>query len=493
MNIADSSEDSTVIETQNSAHPPQLEQTNCPFYSVLPDSGYSIINVPILQPAPEQHNLAIVMENSEDSTRLDWVAEPDSEQQAQVNSEFQQMLTLNEELRQANSDLYTQVEHLKTELAEAEKIFQWQKTRSSVTESIFEQQNQELAAAQEQIRLLSENLESARQTVQHQEIYIDTYKSQLQISQQRIAQLERECSSLQTNYTEQSQQLLHLENTCRELRARLMRQQRQTLQFKAALEKCLETSIPQESSEYPSGIPDIHKKHSRFSQKARSLFPNAQPIKPWSAEPELETNPLSNSWVEPSTPPLDTNSATVTPPVSEPHTSPSPSPSPQVSELAADSEIFTAESVSHLNQQIDSLIQMFFVSQSPSSPTESVPPQAEETLIVDHAVAAEKEEEPQTPIVEIPDHTHHSSPSNQTVSVVNEPIILSTQPEPQNMTVELEDYWLDTSTATPPISTTEAIPDSYSPSPLIYPDRPPKGRKSLASVELPNFRRPQMK
>jgi predicted nucleic acid-binding Zn-ribbon protein len=490
MNIADSSEDSTVIETQNSAHPSQLEQTNSPFYSVLPDTGYSIINVPILQPAPEQHNLAIVMEHSEDSTRLDWVAEPDSEQQAQVNSEFQQMLTLNEELRQANSDLYTQVEQLKTELAEAEKIFQWQKTRSSVTESIFDQQNQELAAAQEQIRLLSEHLESARQTVQHQDIYIDTYKSQLQISQQRIAQLERECSSLQTNYTDQSQQLLHLENTCRELRARLMRQQRQTLQFKAALEKCLETSIPQESSEYSAEIPDVHKKQSRFSKKARSLFPNAQPIKPWSAEPEPETNPLSNSWVEPSTPPLNPNSTTVTPPVCEPHT---PPPSPQVSEVAADSEIFTAESVSHLNQQIDSLIQMFFVSQSPSSSTESMPPQAEETLIVDYAVAAEEKEEPQTPIVDIPDHPHNSSPSNRTAAIVNEPIILSTQPEPQNMTVELEDYWLDTSTATPPTSTTEAIPDSYSPSPLIYPDRPPKGRKSLASVELPNFRRPQMK
>ncbi len=30
--------------------------------------------------------------------------------------------------------------------------------------------------------------------------------------------------------------------------------------------------------------------------------------------------------------------------------------------------------------------------------------------------------------------------------------------------------------------------DTNSPSPVLYPQRPPKGRKSLASVELPNFR-----
>jgi len=60
---------------------------------------------------------------------------------------------------------------------------------------------------------------------------------------------------------------------------------------------------------------------------------------------------------------------------------------------------------------------------------------------------------------------------------------------------EAEDYWIqvvqssslelqETANSQEPLTnyTTNA------PSPLLYPQRPPKGRKSLASVELPNFR-----
>ena len=63
-------------------------------------------------------------------------------------------------------------------------------------------------------------------------------------------------------------------------------------------------------------------------------------------------------------------------------------------------------------------------------------------------------------------------------------------------TVEMEDYWLDVSPSTESNLPTndslselldDNISENKSPSPLIYPQRPPKGRKSLASVELPNF------
>jgi len=62
--------------------------------------------------------------------------------------------------------------------------------------------------------------------------------------------------------------------------------------------------------------------------------------------------------------------------------------------------------------------------------------------------------------------------------------------------VETEDYWLDVSPKTESNLPTDDVllesfdentSDNKSPSPLIYPQRPPKGRKSLASVELPNF------
>ena len=60
----------------------------------------------------------------------------------------------------------------------------------------------------------------------------------------------------------------------------------------------------------------------------------------------------------------------------------------------------------------------------------------------------------------------------------------------------MEDFWLDISPETESsLPTNDILPellagntsDNRSPSPLIYPQRPPKGRKSLASVELPNF------
>jgi chromosome segregation ATPase len=181
---------------------------------------------PRYQPTTDCQCENVVMEKLEESNQQDWIAEPNINQQAQVNLEFQQLLNLNTELTRANNHLYAQVEELKTELAEAEKILQWQKTRSSVTESMFNQQNQELSAGQKQICSLYQQLESAVQTVQQQELCIENYKAKLQVSQERLAHLERECSVLQTNYSRDSQQLLHSENTCRELRARLMRQQR---------------------------------------------------------------------------------------------------------------------------------------------------------------------------------------------------------------------------------------------------------------------------
>lgn len=280
MNEAETSNNGAFIESLNSANSPQTEEASCPFYAVVPSEN--IKQQPLLlQPAKDEQPETQAPDLPVDATKQDWVAEPDIQQQLLVNAEFQKLLALNQELRSANDDLYEQVEHLKDELTDAQKAIQWQKKRFGVTESMLNQQTQELNAAQEQIKSLFEELETAVQGVQRQEIFIETYKAQLQISQQRLAQLERECSLLQTNYSEQSQQLLQSENTCRELRTRLMRQQRQTLQFKTALEKCLEPPVTgDESSEDTTNRPRNTNRQSRFTKKARSLFPNAQPIKP---------------------------------------------------------------------------------------------------------------------------------------------------------------------------------------------------------------------
>ncbi|MBD2680004.1 MULTISPECIES: hypothetical protein [Nostoc] len=486
MNEADISNKGTVMESLNSANSPQSKQANCPFYSVMPNDNMAI-SMPLLMPAEDT-------QISEDTTQQDWVAEPDSGKQALLDSEFQKLLALNEELRAANNKLYEEVEQLKDNLAESEKVLQWQKTRSSVTESMLNQQAQELAAAQEQIKSLFQQLETAVQTVQRQEVFIETHKAQLQISQQRLAQLERECTLLHTNNDEQSQKLLQSENSCRELRTRLMRQQRQTLQFKAALEKCLDTPVPgydslEDTAKHPK---DITSTQGRFSRKARSLFPNAQPIKPWSAEPESLSDNPNNSWAEPSpTLPFQRNQPTPTssswnwsvkedvPKSAQPPSSPEIDDSPDTTETVSPVES------PNLDQQLDSLIQMFFTSQ-PASTSSPAPAKTD----VDNNVGDPPVWETLATILE--DDEEVENPQQEQLQVeINPSTTTPASSTPKIFVEETEDYWSEVPQLAqldlPPESSGDNANDANSPSPVVYPQRPPKGRKSLASVELPNF------
>jgi len=516
MNEADTSNNRAVMESLNSANSLQPESASCPFYSVVPSENLAIRQLPLLKPAEEKQPDPPNPQSSENVTQEEWVAEPDSSQQAAIDDEFQKLLVLNEELRAANNELYEQVEHLKDDLAESEKALQWQKRRSSVTESMLNQQAQELIAAQEQIQSLFQQLDTTAQTVQRQETLIETYKAQLQISQQRLAQLERECALLQTNYNDQSQQVLQSETTCRELRTRLMRQQRQTLQFKAALEKCLEPPAANNDSPDETASNTSYNsttKQSRFSRKARSLFPNVQPIRPWSAEPESAVENADHPWAESSAPPSPSHNNPVPQPSSpwnwqtqeETSEATEPDATSDTDDEPITSETVSADSSAKLDEQIDSLIQMFFASQpvaSPSAPSETdvitntsdVPiwetwvkndeqsePTLEEQL---EALAAENDTAITVPSSVIEESTENNSPISFTLPLTKKP------------TEEPENYWSETTPQnTEELSETELLQetlgdysdDSQSPSPVVYPQRPPKGRKSLASVELPNF------
>ncbi|BAB75063.1 hypothetical protein DSM107007_48330 [Nostoc sp. PCC 7120 = FACHB-418] len=512
MNEANTSNNRAVMESPNSsANSLQPEQTICPFYTVVPSENTTNAKLPLLNPAEDEQDEIPTADSPQDEKQQDWVGEPDGEKQAQVETEFQKLLALNEELRAANNQLYQRVEHLQDDLAESEKALQWQKRRSSVTESMLNQQAQELAAAQEQIQSLFQQLETAVQTTQRQEILIDSYKAQLQISQQRIAQLERECSLLQTNYSEQSQQVVQSENACRELRTRLMRQQRQTLQFKAALEKCLETSIPNYESpdEDTSNTQNTVPHKTRFARKARSLFPNAEPIKPWTAEADSQEEDTNQSWEEPKTPrPFTSDYSMPNPPslwnwpvkdkekediriISQP-----PEPAPKEDESPIPPEEAPSVGSAELDQQIDSLIQMFFASQPGGMPP--TPPASEavgENTPVDttiwetSATSVEEEETPEQlwePMVEVSPSPTNSSFSF-TVSPTEKPAEVPEQDHSAASPVNEVEFPM---TDLAPDSFDEFANDTQSPSPVVYPQRPRKGRKSLASVELPNFHKP---
>lgn len=125
----------------------------------------------------------------------------------------------------------------------------------------------ENAMSVQQVQCLLQELAACHQKVQHQQILTESLTAQLQSSQERIAQLERECSFTQANYNQQYHQLMQTENACRELHARLTRQQSQTLQLKLALEK----------------------------SSAASISHQAQPIQPWSTQPQSSTNELETN------------------------------------------------------------------------------------------------------------------------------------------------------------------------------------------------------
>lgn len=466
----------------------------------------------ILDDADEDENIASEIPDIPVSD--DWVAEPDREKQVAVNSEFQQLLTLNQDLLAANEKLYDQVEELTLTLTESEKALQLQKKRSSVTETMLQQQTSELTAAQKQIESLYQQLDTSLQNVQRQETLIETYKAQFELSLTRLAQLERECALLQTTHNEQSQHLLQSETTCRELRTRLMRQQRQTLQFKAALEKCLETPIPTSQEDLTEN--DFNdtpvEPLSPSLKKFRSLFVNADPIRPWSADQAAVEEPQNISG--------DTDGEAV------------------MQELVSKQESFAASepdeksttweqtppiATPSLEEQIDSVIKIFFTSQSGSTEGQmpfqldiderEIEPQASESPITDTAIEDtlasyiwdDTQRIPPRIVEECPNPTSLDNTitvksdgvmeSNDT-AIYAEPVIETTSPNTQE---ESEDYWaevsqlnhLDLPATDSPLHPSHDADDVNSPSPIVYPKRPPKGRKSLASVELPKFRPPQ--
>ncbi|MBD3881759.1 hypothetical protein IFO70_08340 [Phormidium tenue FACHB-886] len=188
------------------------------------------------------------------------------------------LISLLQELNQCNSILLDRVSQLEEALESSQIALQAEVGRSQDYQTIVSQTPEDLASAQEQIVSLFNQLEFAHQTHQRQQILIETLTGQLETSQERVSQLERESALLQQHYNERLQQLAQAEATNRDLQARLHRQQRYTLQFKVALEKCLEVPAPQY---------DLGEATSTLDEQ--SFLPKTQRIQPWAAANEILT------------------------------------------------------------------------------------------------------------------------------------------------------------------------------------------------------------
>lgn len=387
---------------------------------------------------------------ADDSTT---VSTDDSGQKASQDADW---FALAQKMRQRNRSLVDQVNQLKGALKQQQELLNSEKTRSQQQETLLAQQTEEFNTLHEQLARLFNALESSHQASVRQQILIETLSEQLQSGQERIAQLERECSYTQQRYNEQSHQLLQAANTCRDLRSRLQRQQQQTLQFKAALEKSLE--MPKTTGTQPP---------------QRGFVPKAQPIQAWSAQPDLieEPSDFDTIWqhpvrLQPPQPPIQFSKTEpfVVKRLEEldfPGKSETSNFPPSTSG-APDLAIFSSEETTNTEIELESqlLAEMSSLAQAAGLTTET--PQDSQP---------EGFDEP----------SQHRINAQETLL----PEEIRVLEAPAQF---LDDEWGD-ATSSEPTEPEVILPQSNWPSPVLYPLRPPKKRKSLAAIELPSFPR----
>lgn len=191
-----------------------------------------------------------------------------------------ELIALIQDLNQCNSALMERVTQLEEALECSQTALQAEVSRTQDVQTVYNAQD--WTAVQDQVTTLFNQLEFAHQTNQRQQILIETITGQLENSQERVAQLEREAALIQQRYNEQTQILQKSEAACRDLQSRLQRQQRYTLQFKAALEKSLEVPTPHYEASPIAVNPEMSPEIPVVSLE--SPFPKVPRIQPWSAQ-----------------------------------------------------------------------------------------------------------------------------------------------------------------------------------------------------------------
>lgn len=350
-------------------------------------------------------------------------------------------------------------------------------------------------AVQAETAQLAQALEQAHQAQQKQQILIETLTAQLESSQMQVAQLERDCALTKQQYDEQIQQLRQSETACRDLRSRLHRQQQYTLQFKSALEKCLDVSATQKIEESVD-----HAILESECQPDPVEFVKAQPVQPWSA-----TLDSSASWIEPELTPVAWSTAPDDESLFEPD---------EVAESIVEETV--NEVPFEMNFELDygeveqpepivaSLPLSYTIKRSTE---ETTPVHHNIQLFIPSQVPSELKSENLIETIE----TIVSEPEIVAPTLSSESVSVSESVE--ELTIDAVELTVSPSLALPPaiepeipsvspfitLSAGDRIrrdepvdlsPSGESPSPVVYPERSQKKRESLAAVELPTFPKP---
>ena len=201
------------------------------------------------------------------------ISEPATSELA-TNQRETELLDLVRDLNDCNDVLLAKVSQLEESLERSQAALQAEIDRTGGEHPVGDRE----------IAQLVTELEQSNQALQHHQMLNETLQTELNAFRERAGQLEAEHKTLLRQHTAQSQELLQANTSCRDLRARLQRQQRYTLQFKAALEKCL-TMAPETSA---SSDPDV--------DASGLAMPKADEIRPWEStlgntrlDPQLES------------------------------------------------------------------------------------------------------------------------------------------------------------------------------------------------------------
>ncbi|QQE65907.1 hypothetical protein GFS31_25990 [Leptolyngbya sp. BL0902] len=195
----------------------------------------------------------------------------------------EELIQLIQDLNQCNDALLLRVSDLEESLERSQTALQAEVERHQTQGHALPDR----AVVPPQIAQLLSELDGVNDGLRRATIHNETLQTELESSQQRVAQLERECTLLQQRFSEKNTALQQAEDTCRDLKARLHRQQRYTLQFKTALEKCLKANDGQplpavaSASASPAAFEEIQP--AAVAQAQPVTMPKAQQIQPWAA------------------------------------------------------------------------------------------------------------------------------------------------------------------------------------------------------------------
>lgn len=407
------------------------------------------------------------------------------------------------DLSQCNEILLARVQQLEETLERS------QQSRPQGTKHPQSEQEKLAAAQTRSVAQLLTELEQASAALERKTILAETLDAQLKNTQERVQQLEEECAALHKAKAERTHQLQAAEDACADLRSRLQRQQRYTLQFKAALEKCLDASAFQHASDCIENevTPEVISAPVPTAESKPFAMPKSQSIKPWSANANnVQADPQLLSLMrspapapEPTHPsaPLEVDNA-----LTQPFPTDLPTPPKTSKATGPEQNSHDQEAEQQLWQDVERVINK--TASAPSEPSEDSdrvsPTEAATAIPAIHQSdfqtteftepipwgAPVKSTPPESSVPETTPAANQASVENQTTTIQSEPL---QKEHPRNISEANRAPSSGGISERPTIPALDKINTSgKSPSPLVHPLRTPqRKRKSLSAVELPSF------